>query len=406
MVIRRTPDDFRVIERLVPAVAEQVRADRPDARWIVFELTKRSMTTPDAVAQLARRLGVPPGACAHAGLKDKHAVTVQHVAVARARIRSAGSASDRIEAGQWCARRIGSLDLPLASGSVEVNEFTIVLRGLNDAESAALDRRAAARADGDGVLVPNYYGSQRFGSGRHGEGLPGERLVRGDFEGALRLAIGTPARKDSGSRRVFTRRLAAGWGAWSDVLPTLPPLPDRRAIEALSRGEPFASAYAALPYYLQELHVDAFQSLLWNRTAARLLGRATPAELEDDPELPFPAHAQIPPEFRGLDLPALAPGVSLAEPWGDAAASVLRRAGLALEQLRVPGFRRPAFANFNRALVVVARGFRATPPEPDEAAKPRSSRPLKRTLSFQLPRGSYATVLVEALAGRSGDPGD
>lgn len=50
------------------------------------------------------------------------------------------------------------------------------------------------------------------------------------MDAALRLAVGTPARKDLGVRRAFTRTCAAKWGQWKALAAELPPCPERAII--------------------------------------------------------------------------------------------------------------------------------------------------------------------------------
>jgi tRNA pseudouridine13 synthase len=279
-------------------------------------------------------------------------------------------------------------------------------------QSAEMDRRAAAlraardggtpESAGDALAVVNYFGDQRFGSARHGQGFAARCLIRGDFEGALKLLIATPARKDSGKRRSFTRAAAGGWGVggggnWSQLLASLPRCPERRAVETLAAGGSFKDAFAALPNLTQVLAVEAYQSWLWNATARRLAESLAGESLRTDDdfgEMVFPAAAAMPPPWTALRVPMLASTTRMEGPWADAAASVLAQEGLSLSDLRVPGLRRPAFGDAPRSLVVIAGSFDVSPCEPDDLG--RTGR-LKRTLRFDLPRGAYATVVLRAL---------
>ena len=147
--------------------------------------------------------------------------------------------------------------------------------------------------------------------------------------------------------------------------------------------------------------VEAFQSLLWNAIAVRLIverfGEAKDVLVAKDPwgELAFPAARLIPEELRGLVLPLLGPSTELTAPWADAAAAVLHEERLGVADLQVPGLRRPAFNEAPRALFVAATEFAAGAVERDDGDS--SGKLRKRMLRFALPRGSYATVLLRAL---------
>jgi tRNA pseudouridine13 synthase len=400
MTIRRQPSDFRVEERLAGDVLSGVG----DGRVWMYRLEKTSLTTMEAAQRLAKALGIKPGLVEHAGLKDKHASTLQHVS---ARFeRPTPDPPGALSGPGWSAARVGPIARPLSAGDIEANAFTIVVRDLSHEASAAMEARAAflrAEPAGHDLLIVNAFGDQRFGSARHGEGFAAAHLVRGAFEPALKLLIATPARKDSGVRRAFTRLAATHWGDWAKLATELPRCPDRRAVERLAAGGSARDAFAALPYAIQQLCVDAFQSSLWNLAAAGLVrslaASAGPSSLltADDPfgTIVFPAPELVPDPWRGLEVPMPSPGVTARQPWGEPMVGALAEHGLTFEQLRIPGLRRPEFGAFARPLFVRASRFELSASEPDELS-PKGRR-LKRTVRFELPRGAYATVVLRGL---------
>lgn len=391
MTIRRQPADFVVREVLTPAFLAGIAPSRTDQRpWAVYRVTKTSLTTPEAAQRLGKVLGAT---VSHAGLKDKHALTVQHLS---ARI-SAQTAPATCEGQGWSAVLAGWSPVAAEADAIERNEFEIVVRDLSPRAAADMVERAAMLREGDSLRVINYFGDQRFGSARHGRGFAGRCLASGDFEGALRLLIGTPARKDTGQRRAFTRACAERWGDWTHLATSLPGCPERRAIETLAAGGDARSAFAALPYFLQQLSVEAYQSYLWNAVAARLATEADPDAVRADDYfggMAFPRAGVLPGRLRDAALPMLSSATVLPEWCRAPALDVLASEGLRLEDLRVPGLRRPAFDDFTRPLVVGASRFWLGPPEPDEHARPGRVR--VRAL-FALPRGAYATVVLRAL---------
>ncbi|MFO0860298.1 MAG: tRNA pseudouridine(13) synthase TruD [Phycisphaerales bacterium] len=474
MTIRKQPSDFHVEELLAPETLASIK-DRAEGihTHALYQLEKASLTTPAAINELCRAIKARPDHASYAGLKDKHAETRQHVTV---KLRTPADAPREAQGKQWRARLQGFLDHPIAAADITGNRFAIVVRDLSRPASEEMDRRASLLSEtpspregaGGGptsspatssprhpdtsLLLTNYFGAQRFGSARHGQGWIAKSLITGDFETALKLAIGTPARKDTGKTRDFTRILASRWGDWKGILKDLPRLPEARAIETLARGGDFKDAFAALPYFLQSLVIEAYQSHLWNRCACELVralseapspregvggreiseahppgervgGRAiskTPSPREGagggsrhgtSPfELPDPkSHFSTPDEFgemlfspaamvqrhwRHLEIPLLARNSELSDPWKETYERVLESEGIALADLRVKGLKRPFFGEATRRLFVEARGFSLSPPEPDELSRGGLR---KRTASFDLPRGAYATVVLRAL---------
>ncbi len=414
MTIRRQPSDFQVLERLGIEIGADSTLGRGVARaFAVMELEKVSLTTPEAVQRLAKAVGVSIGSVAFAGLKDKHAQTWQHVTipVRDRRQLPAWVSGEAISGPGWSARRVGWLDRPIEASDIDCNAFRIVIRDLQFREGELLSFRVAqlfsrkgAAAGGTGLIV-NYFGDQRFGSARHGEGFAANSLIRGDFEHALKLLIATPARKDAGARRAFTRACAASWGEWTSLAAEVPRLPERRAIEVLANGGDFRAAFAALPNALQQMTVDAYQSWLWNAAAAMIVrrlcerARVEPIEAADDFGTMVFAGPDVAAALEGTSMPSPSPmmksEVDGNELWGEAMMRVLADEGLKPEDLTIPGVRRPRFGDAPRPLVVRAGEFEMSEGEVDELASRRDR--WKCEVRFTLPRGAYATVLLRAL---------
>jgi tRNA(Glu) U13 pseudouridine synthase TruD len=233
--------------------------------------------------------------------------------------------------------------------------------------------------------------------------LVGRALIQGDFETALKLAIGTPARKDSGPTRALSRALANHWGDWNTALANFGRMPERGAIETLARGGSFKDAFVALPKFTQEICVEAYQSHLWNQIARELADalaeQVAQSAFEADDNfgpLIFPRAAALTPAFRELPIPVPSPRAIMPECLSEIVAGILADEGVTLETLHIPGLQRPYFGGGDRPFVARARHWSISPPGPDEFAG-NSPANLACTVRFELPRGSYATVLLRAL---------
>jgi tRNA pseudouridine13 synthase len=156
--IKDAPPDFVVEE--IPAYEPQGSGDH-----LYVRLTKTNLTTDEVVRALAAGAGVQARDVGVAGLKDKVAVTTQTVSLPAPRGADA----------TWDARVLG-LSIPgvvvheakrhgnkLRTGHLSGNRFTIVLRGIADAEVDVVVA-ALERAGREGL--PNAFGSQRFGRDR------------------------------------------------------------------------------------------------------------------------------------------------------------------------------------------------------------------------------------------------
>jgi tRNA pseudouridine13 synthase len=175
---------------------EEIPAYPPSGQgdYLYLWVEKRGMGAEYFARQVARRLGLPPGEVGTAGLKDRHAVTRQMVSVpAGAEPRLGELDGDGIR-----LLSVGRHGNKLKPGHLHGNRFRVLVRGpVPDAVlrlPALLDR---LRRDG----MPNYYGPQRFG--RDGETvLLGLSLLRPAAPATA------PGKRGAGVRNPFLRKLA------------------------------------------------------------------------------------------------------------------------------------------------------------------------------------------------------
>jgi len=150
--IRSVPEDFRVEE----ALGFDADGEGPH---VMLTVEKREANTHWVAEQLARHAGITGREVGYAGLKDRHAVTVQHFTLNL----------DRRPEPDWTALAGSGIKVlksarhrrKLKTGALEGNRFRLVLRDLSGPVDALLPRLQAIRAHG----VPNYFGEQRFGRG-------------------------------------------------------------------------------------------------------------------------------------------------------------------------------------------------------------------------------------------------
>ncbi|MGE5625001.1 MAG: tRNA pseudouridine(13) synthase TruD [Bacillota bacterium] len=150
--IRATPEDFRVEEVL------GFEADG-EGPHVMLTVEKRGANTRWVAEELARFAGIPAREVGYAGLKDRHAVTVQQFTLNL----------DRRPEPDWSAAvnpefrvlRSARHRRKLKTGALAGNRFRLALRGLSAPPETLVPKLEAIRARG----VPNYFGVQRFGRG-------------------------------------------------------------------------------------------------------------------------------------------------------------------------------------------------------------------------------------------------
>ncbi len=136
-------------------------------------IEKRGLTTFDAIARIARALGVAPRDVGYAGLKDRHALTRQQLSVPGldpARALEIAGADLTVKTALPHPHK-------LRLGHLRGNRFEVTVTGeATEEERAQLQARFVALA---ATGVPNRFGAQRFGAAGDNAAV-GLALLRGE----------------------------------------------------------------------------------------------------------------------------------------------------------------------------------------------------------------------------------
>ena len=151
-IVERVPEHFCVDE--VPSY--EPCGEGP--HWYV-RIRKRGLTTQDAVRRIARAAAVERKHLGVAGQKDKHAVTTQWVSIPERGVNPEDwEPIDRVEVLD-VSRHTNRLKV----GHLKANRFTLTFTEV-DADAGPRFEAVVARIRERGV--PNYFGTQRFGTGQ------------------------------------------------------------------------------------------------------------------------------------------------------------------------------------------------------------------------------------------------
>ncbi len=147
-VFRQTKETFFVEE--IPFAFSQ------RGGYLIVKVQKSDLTTWQLVDHIAARLRIDKRRIGYAGLKDKHATTIQYLSL---------PLYLQKEIGKIESKRVRILDTfrhhePLRIGDLEGNRFKIELSKV-EPKGVALMRRAIEEIEKKGM--PNYFGYQRFG---------------------------------------------------------------------------------------------------------------------------------------------------------------------------------------------------------------------------------------------------
>ena len=382
------PEDFRV-EELTTVTPSR-------GAFAFYRLTKQSIGTVEVISQIVEQWKIPRWRISYGGLKDKHAITVQYLTIQDGPRTSPQQSQFELEF-------LGHVDRAFTTADLDGNRFELVLRDMTDDE---VDAAVVAAGEVKRSGLANYYDDQRFGSLCDSGEWVAKAWCLGDWERALWLALADPHPFDRAAEKQQKEILREHWGRWGECKQALDKSHRRSVVTFLAdkeaAGKPidFRGAFCCLSIDLRGLYLSAWQSAVWNRMLDRLL-RSTidalclrelelragtvvlPTSLTDDEaasmrniELPFPSA-----KTRTDDEAALA----LLD-------AVLADEGLERRQLRFKYPKDSFFSKGVRPALIDIAGLSASIDD-DELHSGRR----KLILNFDLPRGSYATMLVKRL---------
>ncbi len=388
MKVKQRPEDFQVEELtdLVPAGT---------GPFAFYRLEKCGWSTPDALAAVRRRWRIDLGRLSYGGLKDRHAQTVQYLTIYRGPARNLTHQAVLV-------KYLGQLGQAYTSKDIRANRFQVTLRAVPAAQLPAMEQ-ALGEVGREGV--PNYFDDQRFGSVVSGGRFVAQELVLGRFEDALRLALTAPYEHDRGPQKKEKAILRSCWGDWPACKERLP-RGHARSLATYLADHPndYRGAVARLRPELRGLYLSAYQSHLWNRMLARWLrARCRPEQLLSVRlrlgDVPMHRQLELAQQETlaalSLPLPSARLHLDAADPRAELVNAVLAEEGLELRQFQVKGVRAMFFSKGDRSALCLPTDlhWRA-------AADERNAGKQKVVLTFDLPRGSYATLLLK----RIGEP--
>jgi tRNA pseudouridine13 synthase len=383
MKLKQSPDDFRVEEKTAVTPGH-------DGPYAFYLLEKRNWNTPDAVENIRRRWKIDRRRFSFGGLKDRHAHTTQYLTIFHGPKRNLSQTGLSLH-------YLGQVAQEFTSDDISANRFTIALRALS---APHLEAALQSLEEITIVGVPNYFDDQRFGSVHNTQAFIAKEMVLGNFEQAAKLALTAPYEHDGADAKKEKAVLLAHWGNWPACRARLRSGPARQVIEYLEHHpDDFRGGLARLHPELQGLYLAAWQSHLWNRMLAYWLETNLPEDRRSYLSLQLgslPVPKMMSPELLKqwetlvLPLPSARLRFDPSAVWASLVEKVMSEEGIALEEMKIKGMRKPFFSRGDRAALIRPDQLTYTI-EPDEKHSGQS----KLVLQFELPRGAYATMIVK-----------
>lgn len=254
--LRKKSEDFNVEEVVsIPGRSHWIwMQDSSNGKHQIVKIKAKNWDTHVLVKELSRRLNIGQKSIGFAGTKDKRAITTQHFSVKTSMENLSSVDLENIE-----LEFLHSSVKPIRLGNLVGNKFKIRVTN-----SSNRDHINDIFSELDGFF-PNYFGVQRFGAVRPITHIVGEKIVQGNYEGAVLdyLTLGSPNYAGHEGREYLLET--------KDFTKSLEKFPshmlfERQLLGHLSRNKgDYTGAILQLPESLSKMLVHGYQSLIFNK---------------------------------------------------------------------------------------------------------------------------------------------
>lgn len=379
--IKQGSEGFRVSEIVDDSLVRDLSPDYNEQyRYPLYILEKKDIDSNHAIFEIQRecrlRLRV-------LGIKDAKATTRQYAGTERAM----KDAPAELKSRHTSLALQGFTKRPIGRESLAGNRFEITIYGAKVPDLSGFVPQMQK--------IGNFYGLQRFGSERLVTHLVGKEIVRRNFQRAVELLLShtteydTPMSKEIRSRSADPRN-------YRQVLKELPRGMDieRQVLSALVSGKDSIAALRAVHITIRRLFVQAYQAYVFNKCLSAaiaggedlLLPKVGDLCFEMEGPATFGRIIKFDPSSRAKFVPAVRMAGYTFQPgkgrFEAITSKILQDEGVAAKDFYIKEMQELSQQG----------GFRQAPLWcMDFAHRGRLE------LSFQLPKGSYATTLLREI---------
>ncbi len=380
-IYKQSPEDFQVEE--IPLYPCSGKGEH-----LYLWIEKSGITTHDLLAQITRGLKLKERDLGYAGLKDSRALTKQMISIPL-------NKSGQLEKLKLIDAKILKTDHhsnKLRLGHLAGNRFTITIRQTHE-DASVRATKILEKLQKSGV--PNFFGEQRYGA-LGNSALLGRLLIKKDFSQFSKEFLGNPELIRNSDWKESAEHYRCG-----NIQLALESLPkrmhdERHLLRYLLEGKSHREAVLSLPRNLLRLFLSATQSYFFDQLLTQRLSTIDQL-IDGDIAVKhlngacFRVEDLATEQFRvdNLEISPSAPlygsKVMIAEGvTGQREMDLLKESGLTLDNwkltrgLTMPGERRPLRVPLAGAEII-------------------SQEKQLITLTFALPKGSYATSILREL---------
>ena len=346
MILKQIPEDFIVNELIKLEIK-----DRGD--YAYFRLKKKNLTTTCAISLISDKLNIPAKRFNYAGMKDKKAITSQAISVFHV-------SKDRLEKLKIKDIKIDFLGYGnerINLGDLDRNEFMITVR---DIELAPSLKKA----------IPNYFDDQRFSRNNH---KIGKSILKRDYKKAIQIILET----DSSD----WKKINVSGSYEKKILDFI-----------IENPTDYIGGIRMLHKKELLIYIHAFQSYVWNRTVSEYLKKI----ITDYRTINYSAGKLIFPDGRlkNIRIPLVGFGTEFENREIEKITrDILKEENITLRDFVIRSMPELSAEGNERDLLIDIKNLKINELEDDDLNIGKK----KCTLSFDLGKGSYATIVIKAL---------
>ena len=254
--IKLKNEDFKVLELLVDSISNDI-SSVPDKsyRFPVFLLHKSGMDSNHAIIEISNQLGTRIKVL---GIKDSKADTTQYATSEDKKFREGKTTHTNLTL-------LGYSRQSLKKSHIMGNQFQIKISNVSKGNIS--DFITEIRN------IPNFYGLQRFGSERLVTHLVGREIIKRNFKRAVELFLCHTTEYDTQFSKEIREKCRDpnNYGRVLKIVPRGMDL-ERNILRALINGKDYIGALRSVPINIRRLFVHAYQAYMFNQTLSGIIG--------------------------------------------------------------------------------------------------------------------------------------
>ena len=388
MKLKQVPSDFIVEE------VTSIEISKEKKEHAVFIMEKQEIDTFEAIRTIAKKIGVSLYEIGYAGLKDKHGLTKQYISIpAKYNVASKNLENVKLEFIGYCNKKI-------KIGDLKGNRFTITVRNIQKGDTPGIYSRAKTIPE---IGVPNYFDSQRFGSVIHNEFIA-RYLIQKNYEQVVKIFLTKYLKSERKKIKDEKRKILANWKNLESI--NVNNNVFKSIINEYNKNRNWLNAYKKISPNLREMFVNAYQSYLWNEcikeTLKKIIGKERLYNIEYNIGSLLFYKKLIDVEINNIPFTfqTISPSMKFSSEFEEEIAKdVLSKENIDFKDLDIEKETGNFFKTRKREVILKPEGFVISELVIDEINDKGKKNRYKITLSFILPKGSYATIVTKRLFG-------